>query len=280
METAVLFAFTAGAVATVNPCGFALLPAWFARQIAAREGDSAAAIFLRAARNGLAAALGFSLVFGASGLLLSSGALWLGRALPYFGVAVGGGLLIAGIMALAGLRLPDSAGLNTCRRINDRHGAFGFGLSYGAVSLSCILPIFMAVMGTSLLGGGETNLVSLLAFILGASSVLIVVALLAVVSGTGLKIGTGLSSGLIRRISGLLVAAAGGYIFIYWGRSFFDVPQWMQSILDEGAYFASSLNLWLSDRSALTILAAALLLVSAGVWLAWRLGDKRAGTGQ
>lgn len=39
------FAFAAGAVATVNPCGFALLPAYLARQLgrAPRVGTAAAA---------------------------------------------------------------------------------------------------------------------------------------------------------------------------------------------------------------------------------------------
>ena len=42
MNSALIFAFTAGVVATVNPCGFALLPAWFAQQFAGKEGDSPA----------------------------------------------------------------------------------------------------------------------------------------------------------------------------------------------------------------------------------------------
>jgi Alkylmercury lyase len=48
---ALLFAFIAGAVATVNPCGWALLPAWFARRL--NDAGSTAPVFaaLRARQN-------------------------------------------------------------------------------------------------------------------------------------------------------------------------------------------------------------------------------------
>ncbi len=36
--SAVSFAFVAGTVATVNPCGFALLPAYLARRVGAEDG--------------------------------------------------------------------------------------------------------------------------------------------------------------------------------------------------------------------------------------------------
>jgi len=45
MSTLIIYGFTAGAVATVNPCGIALLPAWFARQMASYV-DRSLATFL------------------------------------------------------------------------------------------------------------------------------------------------------------------------------------------------------------------------------------------
>jgi len=47
MSSLVIYGFTAGAVATVNPCGFALLPAWFAREMATHEGRPAAERMIR-----------------------------------------------------------------------------------------------------------------------------------------------------------------------------------------------------------------------------------------
>ncbi|MFQ5623046.1 MAG: cytochrome c biogenesis CcdA family protein [Paracoccaceae bacterium] len=270
MNTALLFAFTAGAVATVNPCGFALLPAWFAAQVAGQESGRGATTFLRATRNGAAAAVGFVVVFAAAGVLVSSGSLWLGSALKYFGTAVGAILIAVGLMQLTGLRLPNVAGVNTCRRISDRHGALGFGLSYGVVSLSCTLPIFMAVLGTSLLGGGELNLVNLVAFLLGASSVLVVVSVAAALSGTGLTVAARLPAGAIRRLSGALVAVAGVSLFLSWVREFDDVPDRTRRMLDEGSYLSSSLNIWLSEGPGLAVSGIGLVLILAGLWLAWR----------
>lgn len=93
MMAALLFAFTAGAVATVNPCGWALLPAWFARRLDDTNG----------------------------GVPLALGAVWLGPIMPVVGLAVGIVLAVFAIRELAGLRWAVLPGGETCRRVSDRH---------------------------------------------------------------------------------------------------------------------------------------------------------------
>ena len=84
MTGAVAFAFMAGAIATVNSCGFALLPAYFARRLrtdAAGDGDKLEAV-VRAFAVGAITSCGFLLVFGAIGGAVVLGAYWLTGVLP------------------------------------------------------------------------------------------------------------------------------------------------------------------------------------------------------
>ena len=66
--SAVSFAFVAGTVATVNPCGFALLPAYLARRVGAEDGSrrSVDAVSRALVVGGVTTA-GFMLVFGTIG---------------------------------------------------------------------------------------------------------------------------------------------------------------------------------------------------------------------
>jgi cytochrome c-type biogenesis protein len=72
MISLAVYGFTAGAVATVNPCGFALLPAWFAREMATHEGRPAAERLLRAIGSGGLVSLGFVSIFATASALLAT----------------------------------------------------------------------------------------------------------------------------------------------------------------------------------------------------------------
>ena len=67
------FAFTVGMVATVNPCGFVMLPAYLGLYIGTDSGDESVGLDRRLARAGTVSAavgLGFILLFGAVGLII------------------------------------------------------------------------------------------------------------------------------------------------------------------------------------------------------------------
>jgi cytochrome c-type biogenesis protein len=277
MSSVLVFAFTAGAVSTVNPCGFALLPAWFARQLAGREGDGGAARFLRASANAVAAALGYVITFLAATLVLGSGANWLGPTLPYAGVTIGVALVVWGFLALADLRLPATRLTATCRRANERFGALGFGLSYGFVSLSCTLPIFMAVAGVSFLGNNDLALQNVLFFLLGSGAILATISVVASVLGAGVFQMIGRHHASLRRVAGGLTTLAGGYVFLYWGQVLFGDAPWMRAILDTGGYWAAMLNQFLSEGAGLIAALVALLGIStAASVMLWRKRATRA----
>lgn len=267
MSSLVIYGFTAGAVATVNPCGFALLPAWFAREMAAHEGRPAADRLIRAIGSGGLVSLGFVSIFVVAGALLAAGASWLGPALPWIGVTLGLALALIGISWVASVRLPGVPVVETCRRVSTRYGAFGFGLSYGLASISCTLPVFMSVAGLSFLLESEISLAGFLAYLAGATTVLTLVAAGGTLVGSGLlKLVQG-RAGLLRRIAGLLTLLAGLYIALYWGRLFLNDATWANEIAYSVGGYASRASTFLSSRTGLIMLLSGVTVLALVAWI-------------
>ncbi|WP_104016892.1 cytochrome c biogenesis CcdA family protein [Roseovarius nitratireducens] len=275
MSSLVIYGFTAGAVATVNPCGFALLPAWFAREMAVHEGRPAADRLIRAIGSGGMVSLGFVSIFVVAGVLLAAGSEWLGPALPWIGVTLGLALVLIGISWVASVRLPGVPVVERCRRVSTRYGAFGFGLFYGLGSISCTLPVFMSVAGLSFLLESEISLAGFLAYLAGATIVLTLVALGGTLVGSGLLKLVQVSAGFLRRTAGVLILLAGLYIALYWGRLFLDNATWADEIAYSVGAYASRVGMFLSSRTGLTILLSGFAAIALMVWIARVSGANR-----
>ncbi len=157
-------AFAAGMVAAVNPCGFAMLPAYLSLYLGAEESGfaerSVASRALRALAVGCVVSSGFVLLFGLAGLVISAGGRALIEVMPVLGVLVGEALVVLGVWMLLVGRAPYTAAtsrlaawLGDPRKVGLR-GYFLYGLAYGAASLGCTLPAFLAVVGSGLAAGG------------------------------------------------------------------------------------------------------------------------------
>ncbi|HXF72168.1 MAG TPA: cytochrome c biogenesis protein CcdA, partial [Actinomycetota bacterium] len=211
-------AFGAGLVASVNPCGFALLPSLLAFQLGteARGGTRAARV-----ADGLVAGLvltaGFMLVFGAAGAVFALGGGAIVAAVPWITVAVGVGLVGLGAWLLSGrylavplpgLRAPGTRG---------NRSLFLFGAAYAVGSLSCTLPVFLLVVGSALATGSLLGTIGVfLAYALGMSTVLMVLCLgTAGVRELVFRRVRRLSPHL-QRITGTLLLLGGGYVVAYW----------------------------------------------------------------
>ena len=87
------FAFTAGIVATVNPCGFAMLPAYLSYFLGIESsagGDDARAGLGRALLTGGIVSSGFLLVFGIVGVTVTAGLNIVRDIVPWLTIAIGG----------------------------------------------------------------------------------------------------------------------------------------------------------------------------------------------
>lgn len=144
-------AFAAGLVAALNPCGFALLPAYLALVV---RGEHAGEHAVRRAVTATAAmTLGFLAVFGSFGLLTVTVAATVQRYLPPLTIAVGGVLVALGGWLLSGRRLAV-APLGGRWQPTARMGSmFGYGMGYAVASLGCTVGPFLAVTGAAIHGG-------------------------------------------------------------------------------------------------------------------------------
>ena len=139
-------AFAAGLVAALNPCGFAMLPAYLALVVRGEDVGRRAAVG-RALAATAAMAAGFIAVFGGFGVLTVSAAATVQRYLPYVTVLIGIILVALGIWLLAGREITVLAGLAHGVRWapTARLGSmFGYGISYAIASLSCTVGPFLA----------------------------------------------------------------------------------------------------------------------------------------
>ena len=143
------FAFSAGMVLAVNPCCFAMLPAYLGLYLGADESSahqaSAAQRLGKALLVGGAVTAGFVLVFSFAGILLGGGGRALVAIFPWVGLAVGVLLTFVGAWFLGGSKLYSALPLRVATRIGDPtrrdvRGYMLFGVSYGTASLSCTLP--------------------------------------------------------------------------------------------------------------------------------------------
>ncbi len=217
------YAFGAGMVSSVNPCGFFMLPSYLSYYLGTEEQGRSGApgVFLAFNAVGLAlvATAGFVLVFAAVGSVIALGGRPLVAYFPY------GGLLIGVAMAALGLWLlvrHQSFGIAAASRVmvtprRNLLNGFLFGLAYAIGSLSCTLPIFLVVVGSALVTRGfGASLGQFVAYSLGMGTVLV-----AAIIGTALFRGAvtralGRLVPHVHTASALFLIAAGLYLVYYW----------------------------------------------------------------
>ena len=274
--TTLTFAFFAGTLATVNPCGFALLPAYLVRRLGSadesrRGGDAVA----RALGVGGVTTAGFLLVFATLGTAIAAGARQLTHALPWAGLVIGVGLVITGAVVLAGRRIPLRVPHLRARATRDGlPGDLLFGVGYGTASLSCTLPIFLAATGTAVTGGVAASALSFVAYATGMGTVLTALAVAAALSRRGLALALRHVLPYVHRLSGALLIVAGAYVVYYWG--FFLLPgsdtrTHGRSLIDRGGQSAGRLATWLDTDTGHSVITSLLgLIVLLAAWAIWR----------
>lgn len=214
------FAFTAGLVATLNPCGFAMLPAYLSFFMGQSDGEDAPTghAALRALAVGATVSAGFLAVFGIAGALITLGVRAVIDALPWLAMAVGIGIIGLGIAMLAGhelrIRLPARASKAPSR---DLAGVFWFGVSYAIASLSCTLPVFLVVVaGTIPRLGFVAGVATFLVYGLGMAALLLFVTLSLALGKHTLVRRLRRGSAYVNRIAGGILILAGVYIVYFW----------------------------------------------------------------
>ena len=213
-------AFGAGLVAALNPCGFALLPAYLTLVVRAEQGGVLTAVW-RALAATMAMTLGFLAVFGAFGLLTVTVAAAVERFLPYVTIVIGISLVALGIWLLLGRDLaastPRALVAEHRRAPTARLGSmFGYGVGYAIASLSCTIGPFLAVTGATFRGGPLLDgLMIYLAYAAGFGLLVGVLAVAVAFASTALIDRIRRILPYTNRISGALLIAVGLYVGYY-----------------------------------------------------------------
>jgi len=218
------YAFVAGMVASVNPCGFVLLPAFLGYYLGDDPGT-------RRARGRMGRALAvsgtvtasFALLFGLAGIVAGLAASAVTSVLPWIGTAIGVGLIgLAGVLA-SGQEVTVAAGPRVAQRLKraTRNRGLGgyaaYGTAYGLASLGCTLPVFLGVVGTSLqLHGLAAAIGQFVLFGIGMGAVLAVLTLATAWFGDGLIGRARILGRYVGWASAVLLWLAGAYIVYYW----------------------------------------------------------------
>jgi cytochrome c-type biogenesis protein len=215
------YAFVAGMVASVNPCGFVLLPAYLGYYLG--DGHDTGRPTRRALAVSGTMTASFALLFGLAGIVAALAASALTSSLPWIGTAVGAGLiLLAGVLA-SGREPATSLGprmaqhLQTATRTRGLGGYAAYGVAYGLASLGCTLPVFLAVVGTSLqLHGLADAAWQFVLFGVGMGTVLAVLTIATAWTGDGLIRRARALGRHIGWASAVLLWLAGAYVVYYW----------------------------------------------------------------
>lgn len=223
MSAAITLAFAAGLLATVNPCGFALLPSFLSFYLSADEQHATAGVLARA-RQGFAVGLvlsgSFSAVFVITGLIVTAGLRSILHALPWIGFAVGVGLSVLGVIMLAGRRVSLLAATRLQPGVARRAGyqrVAVFGIAYALASLSCTLAVFLVVVSQALtVSGVPQTLAVFAAYAAGSASVLLALSVAAALAKGALARAVRRLTPIVNRLAGGLLLLSGIYLVIYW----------------------------------------------------------------
>jgi cytochrome c biogenesis protein CcdA len=207
-------ALAAGMLAAVNPCGFALLPAYLSLLIV---GDRRAAVG-RALALTAAMTAGFVAVFGAFGLVLAPTAGLVQQHLPWFTIGFGLLLAVLGGWLAAGRQLPalpwKPSRAPTLTRSLPSMALFG--AAYALASLSCTIGPFLAIVVSSLRAGSTLAGLALfgayaagMGLVVGTAAVAVALARASVIR----RIRAG--AGALSRVGGALLVITGAYVAWY-----------------------------------------------------------------
>ena len=218
IDAPLALAFGAGMLATVNPCGFAMLPAYLGYFLGldAHDRDVRTTVS-RSLGVGLSVSGGFLVVFSLVGLAIYHLSASVDRWTPWATIIIGVGLVVLGIAMLRGyepiVSLPK---LNRGGRERSGQSMFVFGVSYAIASISCALPLFTgAVAGTFRRENLVSSLAVFVAYALGMTLVLLSLTVSMGMARQSLVQWLRRALPYVTRISGGVLIVAGAYLAHY-----------------------------------------------------------------
>jgi cytochrome c biogenesis protein CcdA len=279
-----------GMVATVNPCGFALLPAYLAAFVGLDDSVGRGGWLARWGVVGRAVAVsavltaGFVTVFGVFGAIVSKLIDDTTGVLPWVTIVVGFAAVGLGLYLLTGrplvLAIPKL----------QRGGADGtyasmylFGVSYALASLSCTIATFLGATTVAFREGSYVSMVAVFGvYALGMGIVVGVLTVAVALARAGLVARFRALVPVINRTAGGLLVIAGAYAAYYgwWERRVYDGDSGDDPVVDAALSIQQRLAGLLPGQDTAVWWTAVAMIALAGFfgWGLRRASGTRSGT--
>ncbi|QOV33909.1 cytochrome c biogenesis protein CcdA [Streptomyces ferrugineus] len=265
-------ALTAGMLAAVNPCGFALLPAYLSLLVLGDDTPTRATAATRALVATTAMTAGFAAVFALFGLAITPVAGQVQQHLPWFTIGFGFLLALAGGWILAGRDLPSL--LPRLRRAPTVTRSLPsmalFGAAYAIASLGCTIAPFLAIVVSAFRSGSTLEGIALFTAYAAGMGLIVGTAALSVALTRTARVGRLRRLGSVAsRIGGGLLLLVGAYVAYY---GWYEIrvqraPATQDPVIDTAGAIQRSLAdaLDATGPAVLAVLLAALLIGAVAV---------------
>jgi cytochrome c biogenesis protein CcdA len=242
--------FIRGLLASINPCGFVLLPTYlmYFLGISATDPQAQQAPISRALIVGASVSAGFFAVFFAIGAATQYWTYALLDNAKYATLVIGLLFVVLGIAILFGYKLP----IATPRvDIGDRDQTvrtmFLYGIAYAVASIGCTLPLFIATLfQTGERVGYWSGVANVVMYAAGMALVVISLTLALAAANQGFVRWLRAKMQYVEMVSGAFVFISGLYLLWYfWNR---DVQGTGDPIIDAVEDMQTDVQAWLNDH--------------------------------
>ncbi|MAR14551.1 MAG: cytochrome c biogenesis CcdA family protein [Dehalococcoidia bacterium] len=225
-------AFLAGMSAAVNPCGFILLPTYLGLILNENNkvNNTKETNYFHLSQIAFFVTLGFIIVFATIGFSISFGARSIIQELTsIITIVIGIILILIGIISLNSetkiyLNWPTRLAAKFGDPRNTKYPKFVnyllFGMSYAIASISCTLPIFLAVIGVSLTNNNIIDIAKqFVLYSLGMGFVITITTLIIASLENSLLKGMTRLTKWFQYTTSTIMILAGSYLIFYWTSS-------------------------------------------------------------
>ncbi|MFG2760916.1 cytochrome c biogenesis CcdA family protein [Streptomyces wuyuanensis] len=273
-------ALGAGILAAVNPCGFALLPAYLSLLVLGDDTPSRAVAVGRALAATVALTLGFAALFGVFGLAIQPVAGQVQQHLPWFTIAFGLLIAAAGAWLLAGRQLPTiTPKLRRAPKVTRSLPSMAlFGMAYATASLGCTIAPFLAIVVSAFRAGSTGEGIALFtAYAAGMGLIVGVVSLTVALTRTTAVSRLRRLGAIAPRLGGALLLLVGAYVAHY---GWYEIrlqrdPSTTDPVIDSASVVQRALADALNAAGPAVIAAAFAVLLLAALLIRHRRRTRR-----
>ena len=264
--------FVRGLVASINPCGFVLLPTYlmYFLGVSTVDGRSQRAPIGRALLVGSTVSAGFLGVFFAIGAITQFGTSWLLVNAKYATAVIGVLFVGLGIAMLFGYKVPIATPTVNAGQARRTMGSMLlYGVAYAVASLGCTLPLFMSTLfQTGDREGYWAGVANVVMYAAGMAMVVISLTLALATANVGFVRWLKDKKQYVEMVSGAFVLLSGAYLlwYFYWR----DLREQGDPLTDAVDRLQQRVQTWLNGNWQVVAIVLGAAVLAAIAWTTTR----------